>query len=69
MAYNQQHNTAENYTVNESDANYEKAALDLLRNSLKLSYTERFHLFTRLYKIQKTLSRAKITHQPFIEKP
>lgn len=52
----------------EMDALYEEASLDLLRNSLKMSYKESFLLTTRLYKIQQTLKRAKITHQPFQQK-
>lgn len=70
MAYNQHINeTVEKNILQDDDANYEKAEMDLLRSSLKLSYTERFKIFTRLYKIQQMLSRAKITHKPFIQKP
>jgi hypothetical protein len=50
------------------DALYEKVSLDLLRDALKRSYKERFLMATRLYKIQQTLNRAKITHKPFIAK-
>ena len=39
-----------------------------IRESILSSYTERFLLATRLYKIQQTLRKAKITHKPFIEK-
>ena len=39
-----------------------------IRESILSSYTERFLLTTRLYKIQQTLRKAKITHKPFIEK-
>lgn len=39
-----------------------------IRESILCSYTERFLLTTRLYKIQQTLKKAKITHKPFIEK-
>ena len=39
-----------------------------IRESILSSYTERFLLATRLYKIQQTLKKAKITHKPFIEK-
>ena len=70
MAYNQHINdTAGKNILQDDDANYEKAEMDLLRSSLKLSYTERFKIFTRLYKIQQMLSRAKITHKTFIQKP
>jgi hypothetical protein len=48
-----------------TDADYEKAEMDLLREALKRSYTERFLMATRLYKIQQTLNKAKITHQPY----
>jgi len=51
--------------LNEPSANYEKAEMDLLRESLNRSYTERFLFATRLYKIQQTLKKAKITHKPF----
>lgn len=51
--------------LNEPSADYEKAELDLLKESLSRSYTERFLFATRLYKIQQTLKRAKITHKPF----
>jgi hypothetical protein len=48
--------------LNEQTADYEKASTDLLREALRRSYTERFLMITRLYKIQSTLSSAKITH-------
>lgn len=51
--------------LNEPVADYEKAEIDLLRDALNRSYTERFLMTTRLYKIQLTLSRAKITHKPY----
>ena len=51
--------------LNEPSASYEKAEMDLLRESLNRSYTERFLFATRLYKIQQTFSKAKITHKPF----
>jgi hypothetical protein len=47
---------------------FEKAEMDLLRESLRLSYKERFLRATRLYKIQQTLKRAVITHKPFVAK-
>jgi len=34
-----------------------------LRESLKLSYTERFRIMTRLMRIGNMLSRAKVTHK------
>jgi hypothetical protein len=50
------------------DACYEKAETDLLRNTLKKSYTERFLMATKLFKISMMLKNAKVTHQPFIPK-
>ena len=51
--------------LNEPTAGYEKAEMDLLRESLSRTYTERFLFTTRLYKIQQTFKKAKITHKPF----
>ena len=34
-----------------------------LREALKLSYTERFRIMTRLMRIGNMLSRAKVTHK------
>jgi hypothetical protein len=51
--------------LNEPAADYEKAETDLLKDALNRSYTERFLMTTRLYKIQLTLSKAKITHKPY----
>lgn len=51
-------------TVKEPAADYEKAELDLLRNALKHSYTERFFIMTRLMKMDIMFRNAKITHQP-----
>ncbi|HEY9003716.1 MAG TPA: hypothetical protein VIM89_20345 [Mucilaginibacter sp.] len=47
---------------------FDKAELDLLKEGLKRSYKERFEMATRLYKIQQTMSKATITHKPFISK-
>lgn len=63
----------EKYTQPTTDSNFlhdDAAQLDLwkaaeyrnLRESLKLSYTERFKIMTRLMRIGNMLSRAKITH-------
>jgi hypothetical protein len=54
--------------LSDPDACYEKAETDLLRNALKKSYTERFLMATKLYKISMMLKNAKVTHQPFIPK-
>lgn len=53
--------------VKESAVDYEKAEMNLLRNALKMSYTERFFLMTRLMKMDVMLRNAKITHKPFVE--
>ncbi len=51
--------------LSEPQPDYEKAELDLLRDALRRSYKERFLMTTRLYKVQQTLKRAKITRQPY----
>lgn len=50
------------------DQAFDKAAIELLKEGLKRTYKERFEFATRLYKIQKTMSKAVITHKPFISK-
>jgi hypothetical protein len=47
---------------------FEKAEMDLLRESLRRSYKERFLMATRLYKIQQTMNKAVITRKPYISK-
>jgi len=47
---------------------FEKAELDLLRESLRRSYKERFLMATRLYKIQQTMKKAVITHKSYVSK-
>jgi hypothetical protein len=47
---------------------FDKAELDLIKESLKRSYKQRFEMATRLYKIQQTMNKATITHKPFISK-
>lgn len=49
-------------------SDFEKAELDLLRENLRRSHKERFLMATRLYKIQQTMKKAVITHQPFVSK-
>lgn len=51
--------------ISEPDAGYEKAEMDLLRDALNRSYTERFLMATTLYKVQLTMKKAKITHKPY----
>jgi hypothetical protein len=52
--------------MQEPQPDYEKAEMDLLRDALKRSYQERFLMATRLYKIQQTISKAKIIRKPYI---
>lgn len=54
-----------NNLLNEPLPDYEKAEMDLLRDALNRTYTDRFLFTTRLYKIQETFKRAKITHKPY----
>lgn len=51
--------------ANEPQPDYDKAEMDLLRDALKRTYTERFLMTTRLYKIQQTLNKATIIHRPY----
>jgi hypothetical protein len=53
----------ENKNIDVSLPDYEKAEMDLLREALKRSYKERFLMATRLYKVQQTMKKAKITHK------
>jgi hypothetical protein len=47
---------------------FDEAEIARLKENLKRSYTERFQMATRLYKIQQTMKKAVITHKPFISK-
>jgi len=47
---------------------FDQAELELLKEGLKRSYKERFEMANRLYKIQQTMSKASISHKPFIGK-
>ena len=49
------------HTLNEPVSDYEKAELDLLRNALSKSYTERFLTMMRLIKMSRMFRNAKIT--------
>jgi hypothetical protein len=51
--------------LHEPAADYEKAEMDLLRNALKRSYTERFHMMTNLMKMDRMFRKAVIKHKPF----
>jgi hypothetical protein len=48
-----------------TDADYEKAEMDQLRNALKRTYTERFLMMTTLMKMNEMFRKAKITHTPY----
>ena len=52
----------------EQTSDFESAEMNLLRESLRRSYKERFLGATRLYKIQQTMKKAVITHKPFVSK-
>lgn len=52
------------HIVQEPQPDYEKAELDLLRDALKRSYTERFQMMTLLMKRSIMFKKAKITHKP-----
>lgn len=54
--------------VQEPQADYEKAEMDLLRAALKRSHFERFKMMTTLMKMNTMFRRAKITHKPFPSK-
>jgi hypothetical protein len=47
---------------------YEKAELDLLRDALKLSYSERFTMMMTLIKAGIMMSKAKTVHKPYLSK-
>jgi hypothetical protein len=55
-------------SIPQQTPDFEKAEFDLLRESLRRSYKERFLMATRLYKIQQTMKKAIVTHKPFISK-
>ncbi len=61
---NSENNKVNFNEVNEPQPDYEKAETDLLRAGLARTHTERFLFATRLYKIQKTMDKAKIIHKP-----
>ena len=51
--------------LQEPQADYGKEETDRLKEALSRSYTERFLFATRLYKVQQTMQRAKITYTPY----
>ena len=66
MVLNNEHIEPENLNeVAEMQSAYETAELNLLKDALKRTHMERLLFATKLYKIQQTLKKATITHQPF----
>jgi hypothetical protein len=55
----------EKHILNEPQADYEKAELDLLRDGLNRTYTQRFERMTQLIKLGFMLKNAKVTHKPW----
>lgn len=53
------------FSEKEVDAFYEKAEMDLLRDALKKTDTERFLMMTKLMKMNIMLKNAKVTHKPY----
>ena len=51
--------------LKEPVADYEKGEMDLLKSALKRSHTERFHMMTKLMKINQMLRQASIKHKTF----
>lgn len=54
--------------MEENKKSFDEAELELLKEALNRSYKERFEMATRLYKIQRTMSKATIVHKPYITK-
>jgi hypothetical protein len=54
--------------ANNVQEQYTEPDLASLKEALKRTYKERFEMATRLYKAGKTMSKATIVHQPFINK-
>lgn len=52
--------------IQEPDAGYEKAEMDLLRDALRRNYNERFLMMTRLMKRGTMLKNAKIIRRPLL---
>jgi hypothetical protein len=57
-------NVPDSSRVGEPEVDYEKAELDLIRNALSRSHSERFDLMMSLIKTSIMLKNAKVTHQP-----
>jgi hypothetical protein len=56
------------HTVQEPLADYEKAETDLLREALKRSYAERYHMMMKLMKMNIMFRNSSIEHKPLREK-
>lgn len=54
--------------MEKSKQGFGQAEIELLKEGLKRSYKERFEMATRLFKIHQTMSKATISHKPFISK-
>ena len=66
MVLHNEHIEPENLNeVAKMQSAYETAELNLLKDALKRTHMERLLFATKLYKIQQTLKKATITHQPF----
>jgi hypothetical protein len=67
MGYDKNNNASiDNIVLNDDGAGLDswKAAEEKnIREALSLSYTERFRIMTRLMRMNKMFSRAKITHK------
>ena len=50
--------------LQEQDSFYEKEEMDQLRQALLRTPEERFFIMTRLMKLNRMLSKSKITHRP-----
>ncbi len=50
--------------VNEPQADYEKAELDLLRDGINRTCTQRFETMMQLIKVGIMIKNAKIIHKP-----
>ena len=51
--------------VNEPQADYDKAELDLLREGINRTYTQRFETMMQLIKVGIMMKNAKIIHKPY----
>jgi hypothetical protein len=54
--------------MEEKKSEFGEDELGRLKEGLKRSYKERFEMATHLFKIEKTMAKATVTHKPFISK-